>query len=150
LPKEVPDGDQFFEPAGFHSFLVEEMPEAGRTPPPQERAVHRLRQRFSISTSRWCGSRSDRSKGERSSASRLQSIVKTLATGLLGGNYVNRFHLEGRSYQVIPQVPRRQCPGLFRPKAPPVNITLSRRRRPAGAANRLGVDRTTGTDPNPP
>src|SRR5436305_9910471 len=29
----------------------------------------------------------------------------TLAT-LLGGNYVNRFNLEGRSYQVIPQVPR--------------------------------------------
>jgi multidrug efflux pump len=25
---------------------------------------------------------------------------------LLGGNYVNRFNLEGRSYQVIPQVPR--------------------------------------------
>ena len=25
---------------------------------------------------------------------------------LLGGNYINRFNLEGRSYQVIPQVPR--------------------------------------------
>jgi len=27
---------------------------------------------------------------------------------LLGGNYINRFNLEGRSYQVIPQVPRGQ------------------------------------------
>ena len=35
----------------------------------------------------------------------MQSIGNTLAT-LLGGNYVNRFNLEGRSYQVIPQVPR--------------------------------------------
>ena len=35
----------------------------------------------------------------------MQAIGGTLAT-LLGGNYVNRFNLEGRSYQVIPQVPR--------------------------------------------
>jgi multidrug efflux pump len=35
----------------------------------------------------------------------MQSIGNTLAT-LLGGNYTNRFNLEGRSYQVIPQVPR--------------------------------------------
>src|SRR6266700_1765227 len=35
----------------------------------------------------------------------MQNIGGTLAT-LLGGNYVNRFNLEGRSYQVIPQVPR--------------------------------------------
>src|SRR6202789_3114054 len=35
----------------------------------------------------------------------MQSTGNTLAT-LLGGNYVNRFNLEGRSYQVIPQVPR--------------------------------------------
>ena len=35
----------------------------------------------------------------------MQSIGNTLAT-LLGGNYINRFNLEGRSYQVIPQVPR--------------------------------------------
>jgi len=35
----------------------------------------------------------------------MQSIGATLAT-LLGGNYTNRFNLEGRSYQVIPQVPR--------------------------------------------
>src|SRR5258705_1419401 len=35
----------------------------------------------------------------------MASIGNTLAT-LLGGNYVNRFNLEGRSYQVIPQGPR--------------------------------------------
>jgi multidrug efflux pump len=35
----------------------------------------------------------------------MASIGNTLAT-LLGGNYTNRFNLEGRSYQVIPQVPR--------------------------------------------
>jgi len=37
----------------------------------------------------------------------MQSIGNTLAV-LLGGNYINRFNLEGRSYQVIPQVPREQ------------------------------------------
>jgi multidrug efflux pump len=46
---------------------------------------------------------------DRSKASDLginmQQVGATLAT-LLGGNYVNRFNLEGRSYQVIPQVPR--------------------------------------------
>ncbi|WP_114392707.1 multidrug efflux RND transporter permease subunit [Oleisolibacter albus] len=35
----------------------------------------------------------------------LQEIAGTLST-LLGGNYVNRFDLFGRSYEVIPQVPR--------------------------------------------
>src|SRR6267154_890293 len=46
---------------------------------------------------------------DRSKASDLginmQQVGNTLQT-LLGGNYVNRFNLEGRSYQVIPQVPR--------------------------------------------
>jgi multidrug efflux pump len=37
----------------------------------------------------------------------MQQLGGTLAT-LLGGNYINRFNLEGRSYQVIPQVPRSQ------------------------------------------
>src|SRR3981189_1807160 len=50
-----------------------------------------------------------RVKIDRSKASDLginmQQVGSTLAT-LLGGNYVNRFNLEGRSYQVIPQVPR--------------------------------------------
>jgi len=35
----------------------------------------------------------------------MQDIGASLAT-LLGGNYVNRFNLNGRSYEVIPQVPR--------------------------------------------
>ncbi|MGO9429037.1 efflux RND transporter permease subunit [Rhodoblastus sp.] len=35
----------------------------------------------------------------------MQDIGATLAT-FLGGNYVNRFNLNGRSYQVIPQAPR--------------------------------------------
>lgn len=35
----------------------------------------------------------------------MQDVGTTLAT-LLGGNYVNRFTIDGRSYQVIPQVPR--------------------------------------------
>jgi len=48
---------------------------------------------------------------DRSKASDLgitmANVGNTLAT-LLGGNYINRFNLEGRSYQVIPQVPRSQ------------------------------------------
>src|SRR5690606_8109650 len=35
----------------------------------------------------------------------MQDIGGSLAT-LLGGNFVNRFNLYGRSYEVIPQVPR--------------------------------------------
>src|SRR5258708_39846866 len=50
-----------------------------------------------------------RVKIDRSNTSELAinmaQVGGTLAT-LLGGNYVNRFNLEGRSYQVIPQVPR--------------------------------------------
>src|SRR6195952_553389 len=46
----------------------------------------------------------DRSKASDLGINMAQ-VGNTLAT-LLGGNYVNRFNLEGRSYQVIPQVPR--------------------------------------------
>jgi multidrug efflux pump len=48
--------------------------------------------------------RIDRSKASDLGINMAQ-VGSTLAT-LLGGNYVNRFNLEGRSYQVIPQVPR--------------------------------------------
>ncbi|RXG87239.1 efflux RND transporter permease subunit [Bradyrhizobium zhanjiangense] len=52
-----------------------------------------------------------RIKVDRSKANELgitmQTIGSALAT-LLGGNYVNRFNLQGRSYQVIPQVPREE------------------------------------------
>jgi multidrug efflux pump len=52
----------------------------------------------------------DRDKANHAGVS-MEDVGTTLAT-LLGGNYVNRFNLEGRSYQVIPQVPRdfRQTP----------------------------------------
>ena len=46
----------------------------------------------------------DRSKANDLGIS-MQEIGDALAT-LLGGNYVNRFNLQGRSYEVIPQVPR--------------------------------------------
>ena len=46
----------------------------------------------------------DRTKANELGISMAQ-IGGALST-LLGGNYVNRFNLEGRSYQVIPQVPR--------------------------------------------
>jgi multidrug efflux pump len=45
----------------------------------------------------------------------MDDIGTTLAT-FLGGNYVNRFSLAGRSYEVIPQVPRR-----FRPSHDDLN-----------------------------
>ena len=37
----------------------------------------------------------------------MQSIGSALAV-MVGGNYINRFNLNGRSYEVIPQVPRDQ------------------------------------------
>lgn len=52
-----------------------------------------------------------RIKVDRSKANELgitmQIVGNALAT-LLGGNYVNRFNLQGRSYEVIPQVPREE------------------------------------------
>jgi multidrug efflux pump len=87
-----------------------------------------------------------RIKIDRSKASDLgitmQNIGNTLAT-LLGGNYVNRFNLEGRSYQVIPQVPRdkRLSPEAlgeyYVPSATGQQVPLS-----------TLVSIETGTDPN--
>jgi multidrug efflux pump len=87
-----------------------------------------------------------RVKIDRSKASDLgitmQNIGNTLAT-LLGGNYVNRFNLEGRSYQVIPQVPRdrRLSPealgGYYVPTATGQQVPLS-----------TLVSIETATDPN--
>ena len=48
--------------------------------------------------------RIDRAKANQLGVS-MADIGNTLST-LLGGNYVNLFDLEGRSYRVIPQVPR--------------------------------------------
>jgi multidrug efflux pump len=72
----------------------------------------------------------------------MQQLGATLAT-LLGGNYVNRFNLEGRSYQVIPQVPRtlRLSPesldGYYVPSSSGQQIPLS-----------TLVTIQNGTDPN--
>jgi multidrug efflux pump len=87
-----------------------------------------------------------RVKIDRSKASDLgitmASIGNTLST-LLGGNYVNRFNLEGRSYQVIPQVPRdrRLSPealgGYYVPTNTGQQVPLS-----------TVVSIETGTDPN--
>ncbi len=60
----------------------------------------------------------------------MQQIGASLAT-LLGGNYVNRFNLEGRSYQVIPQVPRglrlspKSLDGYYVPSSTGQQIPLS-------------------------
>jgi len=87
-----------------------------------------------------------RVKIDRSKASDLgitmSQIGNTLAT-LLGGNYVNRFNLEGRSYQVIPQVPRglrlsaEALGGYYVPSTTGQQVPLS-----------TVVSIETGTDPN--
>jgi multidrug efflux pump len=87
-----------------------------------------------------------RVKIDRSKASDLgitmASVGNTLST-LLGGNYVNRFNLEGRSYQVIPQVPRDRrlsaeaLAGYYVPTTTGQQVPLS-----------TIVTIETGTDPN--
>lgn len=87
-----------------------------------------------------------RVKVDRSKANELgitmQSIGNTLST-LLGGNYTNRFNLEGRSYQVIPQVPRglrispESLANYYVPTATGQQVPLS-----------TLVSITTATDPN--
>ena len=87
-----------------------------------------------------------RVKVDRSKASDLgltmQSIGNTLAT-MLGGNYVNRFNLEGRSYQVIPQVPRQS-------RLSPELLGTYYLNTPTGQQIPLStvVSIETGTDPN--
>ena len=89
---------------GFQSIYEQMLKLKGRGA--QERPVHRLRQRSRFQPAGGAGE--DRSLPRPAiSASPCSSIGNTLAT-LLGGNYTNRFNLEGRSYQVIPQVPRGQ------------------------------------------
>ena len=72
----------------------------------------------------------------------MESIGNTLAL-MVGGNYVNRFDLQGRSYQVIPQVPRvdRLTPdslvNYYVPTASGTEVPLS-----------TLVKVTTATDPN--
>jgi multidrug efflux pump len=87
-----------------------------------------------------------RVKVDRSKASDLgltmANIGNTLAT-MLGGNYVNRFNLEGRSYQVIPQVPRED-------RLSPEALGKYYLSTPTGQQIPLStvVSIETGTDPN--
>jgi multidrug efflux pump len=72
----------------------------------------------------------------------METIGNALAT-LLGGNYVNRFNLEGRSYEVIPQVPRELR--LSRERITQHYIeTRSGEPIPLSTVVRIG----TGTEPN--
>ena len=70
----------------------------------RERAVSSSPTAISNSICRKSTSRSMRTR-PTASASTCRTIGSSLAT-LLGGNYVNRFGLHGRSYEVIPQAPR--------------------------------------------
>ncbi len=69
----------------------------------------------------------------------MQDIGGSLAT-LLGGNYVNRFNLYGRSYQVIPQVPRDYPPDCRLAEALPG----AHERRGAGAVVEYRHGRAVG------
>ncbi len=72
----------------------------------------------------------------------MESIGNTLAL-MIGGNYVNRFDLQGRSYQVIPQVPRAErltpdsLANYYVPTASGTEVSLS-----------TLVNVTTATEPN--
>src|SRR6516164_11026286 len=72
----------------------------------------------------------------------MLNVGNALAT-MLGGNYVNRFNLEGRSYQVIPQVPRES-------RLSPEALGLYYVSTPTGQQIPLStvVSIETGTDPN--
>jgi multidrug efflux pump len=72
----------------------------------------------------------------------MLNIGNTLST-MLGGNYVNRFNLEGRSYQVIPQVPRQD-------RLSPEALGSYYLSTPTGQQIPLStvVSIETGTDPN--
>ncbi len=72
----------------------------------------------------------------------MQQVGTALST-MLGGNFVNRFNLEGRSYQVIPQVPREM-------RLTPDDLSKYYVMTPQGRQVPLStiVSIETGTDPN--
>jgi multidrug efflux pump len=72
----------------------------------------------------------------------MQTIGDTLAL-MLGENYINRFNLEGRSYQVIPQVPRID---RLTPEALTQYFVASASGEPVPLANLIKL--TTTTAPN--
>ena len=71
-----------------------------------------------------------------------ERVGTTLAL-LVGGNYVNRFNLNGRSYDVIPQVPRRSA-------STPEQLGAVLRRTASGETVPLStvVSIETGVEPN--
>src|SRR4029079_6554685 len=69
----------------------------------------------------------------------MQAIGDTLAL-MLGENYINRFNLEGRSYQVIPQVPRSD---RLSPEALMTYFVNSHSCQPVPLANLVKVKTTT-------
>jgi multidrug efflux pump subunit AcrB len=71
----------------------------------------------------------------------MRDVGASLAT-LLGGNYVNRFSLQGRSYQVIPQAPRQ-----FR--LTPDWLTRYQLRTSSGALVSLGTVASLSTSVQP-
>jgi multidrug efflux pump len=85
-------------------------------------------------------------KIDRSKASQLgvtmQSIGNTLAV-LVGENYINRFNLGGRSYEVIPQVPRAD---RLTPETLTRYYVMSAAGQPVPLSNL--VELTTSTQPN--
>ena len=88
-------------PAGLRDRVPADGGDQGRRA--QERHVHRHRQRPRLQQPGDPG-HIDRAKANDLGIT-MAAIGDTLAT-MLGGNYVNRFNLNGRSYEVIPQVPR--------------------------------------------
>jgi multidrug efflux pump len=87
-----------------------------------------------------------RVKIERSKANELgvtmQSIGDTLAV-LVGENYINRFNLAGRSYEVIPQVPRAE---RLTPETLTQYYVNSASGQPVPLSNLVTLE--TGTEPN--
>jgi multidrug efflux pump len=83
----------------------------------------------------------DRSKANDLGIS-MQQIGDSLAL-LLGGNYVNRFNLEGRSYEVVPQVPR-----ALRLSADQIAQAYVKTRTGESIPLSTVVTVTTGTEPN--
>jgi multidrug efflux pump len=83
---------------------------------------------------------------DRSKASDLgitmAAIGDTLAT-MVGGNYVNRFNLNGRSYEVIPQVPRAE---RLTPESLGQYYVMTRSGEPVPLSTLVRID--GGTAPN--
>jgi multidrug efflux pump len=74
----------------------------------------------------------------------MQSIGDTLAV-MVNGNYVHRFNLEGRSYEVIPQVPRAE---RLTPEELGRYYVKAASGEPVPLATVVRIE--TGTEPNAP